>query len=137
MKDTLLEQGWKTPRAVGLMQSIGPLWARKEENNWAYGLLTNDSHTNNAGMIHGGVMTTLTDHALSILAWEAMERQACVTLQLDTQFIAGAKPGDFLEVRGEITSQTRSMLFLSAKISCGERLIAQANGIWKLVKAKK
>lgn len=137
MQNVLIDNGWKTRNAVGMMQAIGPLWARKEKDAWAYGLLTDDSHTNNAGMIHGGVITTLADHALSILAWEAMDRQACVTLQLDTHFIGACTPGDFIEVRGEVTSKTRSTLFLCASLHVGEKKIAQATGIWKAVQSKK
>lgn len=137
MQNDLLNNGWKTRNAVGLMDAIGPLWARKQEGGWAYGLLTTKAHVNNAGMIHGGVLTTLADHVLSILAWEAMDRQACVTLQLDTHFIAGVKPGDFIEVRGEIASKTRSTLFLNAHLTVGDKKVAQATGIWKAVPTKK
>lgn len=136
MHNALTDNGWKTRNAVGLMHAIGPLWARKEQDSWAYGLLTNETHINNAGIVHGGVITTLADHALSILAWEEMDRQACVTLQLDTHFIGACKPGDFIEVRGNITSRTRSTLFLTATLQTADRKIAQATGIWKAVTPK-
>lgn len=126
------EHGWTPRRAVGLMALIGPLWARREGARWAYGLLATPSHANNAGSVHGGVVTTLADHALSVLAWEAMQRRPCVTMQLDTHFLAPAKPGDFIEVRGRVAHRTRSTLFLNGSLKVGETDIALATGIWKL-----
>jgi acyl-coenzyme A thioesterase PaaI-like protein len=136
MYKKLIEHGWKQANAVGLMKTIGPLWAKREENNWVYGLLCDTNHINNAGMVHGGTVTTLSDHVLSILAWETMDRSPCVTLQLDTHFISGCKPGDFIEVRATVNSRTKSTLFLTATLSVSERIVAQSTGIWKMVPQK-
>ena len=137
MHEQLEQAGWKQRNAVGLMERIGPLWARREGDGWAYGLIADDGHINNAGIVHGGVMTTLADHALSILAWEAVGRQPCVTLQLDTYFMAASKPGDFIEVRGQISHQTRSTLFLDGILSVGEEPVARASGIWRLAPSQR
>ena len=136
MHKELEELGWKRRSAVGFMERIGPLWARREGDGWIYGLLTDDGHVNNAGIVHGGVMTTLADHVMSIVAWEAMERRPCVTLQLDTYFLATAKPGDFIEVRGRISHKTRSTLFLDAVLSVNGSDVAKASGIWRAVSGK-
>ena len=82
-KDPSLD-GWNPRSLDGFFGLVGPLWTRKEEGTWAYGFMAEPRHTNPAGVVHGGMLVTLIDHALSAIAWEANERRPCVTVQLDT-----------------------------------------------------
>jgi len=67
--------GW-TPRALpGFAGLVGPLWTRREGDGWAYAILVEDRHANPAGLAHGGLVSTLADHALSVIAWEANARR--------------------------------------------------------------
>src|ERR1700682_1365326 len=82
LADPTLE-GWQ-PRALpGFLHFVGSLWTKKEGDSWAYGIVAEDKHTNPAGVVHGGMLTTLLDHALSAIAWEANERKPCITVALD------------------------------------------------------
>src|SRR5947208_3862273 len=94
--------GWKSRTFEGFFGLVGPLWTKKEGEGWAYGLLAEPRHANSAGVVHGGMLATMLDHALSIVGWEAQGRQRCVTIQLDTHFIAAVKPGQFVEARGRV-----------------------------------
>lgn len=67
--------GWKPRSLEGFFGLVGPLWARKEEGAWAYGFVAEKKHTNAAGIVHGGMLATLIDHALSAIAWEANDRR--------------------------------------------------------------
>ena|SRR5690554_4662776 len=125
--------GWKPRKVPGLLDRIGPLWTRRENEQWGYGLLLDESHCNGAGMVHGGVVTTLADHALSAIAWEAAERLPCITIQLGTQYLAPVRPGDFLEARGMVIQRGRSLLFMEGRLSVGERDVASASGVWKRI----
>lgn len=124
--------GWKARSVPGFLDGIGPLWARRLDDVWEYGLLLNESHRNSAGMVHGGVVDTLADHALSALAWEAAERRPCITIQLGTHFLSPIQPGDFLEARGAVVQQGRSLIFMEGRLSVGKRDVASASGVWKL-----
>jgi uncharacterized protein (TIGR00369 family) len=121
--------GW-TPRTLpGFAGLVGPLWTRREADGWAYAILVEDRHANPAGLAHGGLVSTLADHALSVVAWEANARRPCITVALDVRFLAPARPGDFLVARGRVVRQTGSLAFLDGRITVREVDIATATAI--------
>lgn len=133
LRDTLASNGWRERALPGYIGLIGPLWTRKEAPHWAYGLLMTPAHLNPAKVVHGGVLTSLMDHALSSIAWEAVDRRACVTVQLDTQFIAAAFEGQFVEARGEVVQATSSLVFMRGSASVGGVDVVTASAILKLL----
>ena len=125
-------EGWK-PRALpGFFGLVGPLWTRKEDGAWAYGIVAEDKHTNPAGVVHGGMLATLLDHALSAIAWEANERKPCITVAIDMHFIAPARPGQFVAARGRIVRQTASLVFMQGNLTVDGDEIATAGAILKI-----
>lgn len=129
----LLAQGWKRHDMPGFMGLAGPLWSRREGETWAYGLLAGPQHLNPARVLHGGALLTLMDHALSTVAWQAAGRRPCLTLQLDSHFLASVQEGDFVVVRAEVTHSTRSLLFLQGRATLREAPVLQAQAIMKAV----
>ncbi len=125
--------GWRRKDLPGFAGLIGPLYVRKEAEGWAYGLLAGPDHLNPAGVVHGGLLTALLDHGLSAIAWEALGRRACVTVQLDTHFLAAAHAGQFLEVRGRMVRATASLVFMQGELSVGGQSVAAASAILKQV----
>lgn len=126
-------QGWRQRALPGFVGLIGPLWTRKEDAGWAYGLLATRQHLNPVGVVHGGLLTSLMDHALSAIAWEAVGRRACVTVQLDTQFLASARDGQLLEARGCVTRATSSLVFVQGRISVDGTDIVTASALLKVI----
>lgn len=132
--ETLAAEGWRPRELPGFAGLVGPLWTRKEEGaGWAYGLLASASHLNPAGLVHGGLLTTLMDHALSAIGWEAVGRRACVTVQLDTHFLAAAREGEFLIARGRVLRMTSSLLFMQGSVTVVQAEVASASAILKLL----
>lgn len=128
---------WRPLKTPGLMQMIGPLCSQRQaEEQWRYGLATGPQHTNPAGIIHGGTLAALLDHAMSIVAWNKAERQPVVTVHMDTTFLTAARPGDFLEVDVVLRHRTGSMLFVDGTVSVGDREIATASCVMKIVKPR-
>lgn len=126
--------GWRAMTAPGLMASIGPLLAQRDGDRWRYALATDESHANPIGLVHGGALTALVDHAMSMIAWEATSRRPVVTVQMSTQFLSAAKPGEFLEADAMLRRLTGSMVFIDAMIRVGEREILAASSVMKIVK---
>lgn len=135
-KDPSLD-GWKARSLDGFFGLVGPLWTRKEEGGWAYGFVAEPRHTNPAGVVHGGMLVTLIDHALSAIAWEANERRACVTVQLDTLFVAPVRPGQLVEARGGVVKQTSSLVFMQGSLSVDGAEVATASAVLKVVSERK
>lgn len=135
MTDTIdpAAHGWKARMLGGFIGAAGPLWTRREAEGWAYAIHAEDKHTNPAGIVHGGVLTTLLDHALSTVAWEANDRKACVTVTLDVQFFSSSRPGDLIEARGYVVRQTSSLVFMRGTLSVSDREIATASAVMKFM----
>ena len=122
---------WREHSLAGLMGTLGPLLTRREGETWAYGLNIDERHLNQAGMVHGGTLTTLMDQALSALAWEKSGKRPCVTVQLNMNFLQPGRVGDTLVARGRVTHQSGSMLFLDGDIQCGDTVLATGQAILK------
>ncbi len=74
------------------------------------------------------MLVTLADHNLSRMVWAAVDLQMCTTISLNSDFVAGAQVGDWIEARGEITRLTRSLVFTRAKVTSGDGLLMTASG---------
>ena len=129
--------GWKQRSGQGpFTVTVGPIWVKREKDGAdgsAYALLAEERHTNSRGVVHGGMLMTLADHVLGWMVWDAVDRVACATVSLNNQFIAAVKPGDFLEMRGRIVRQTRSLIFIHGTATVGDRTVLTAEGIWKVL----
>lgn len=130
-QEVSVPEGWRKKTLPGFAGLIGPLWVRKEADGWAYGLQATADHLNPAGVVHGGLLTALLDHGLSAIAWEALGRRACVTVQLDTHFLAAAREGQFLEVRGRVVRATASLVFMQGELSVAGDAVATGVAVLK------
>ena len=130
--DDPARHGWKARDLPGFFGLVGPLWTRKEGDAWAYGCLAEGRHANPAGLVHGGMLSTLLDHTLSAIAWEANARKPCLTVALDVQFLGPARPGEFVEARGHIVRQASSLVFTRGDLRVRDRPVAAATAILKV-----
>lgn len=136
VESALAAAGWK-PRALpGFIGTAGPLWTRREGEAWAYGVLASKAHLNPANLVHGGLLATLMDHVLSAVAWEAAGRRPCVTVQLDTHYLAAAREGQFLEARGRVVRAASSLVFMQGAVRAGGTEIVTAAAVLKIVAPK-
>ncbi|HEX4369612.1 MAG TPA: PaaI family thioesterase [Rhodopila sp.] len=130
---------WRALRNAAMPGGLGIPWAKKQDDQWLYGLLTGPEHANPAGAVHGGVLMAFADHGLSFLAWEAAKRAPCTTIQLNTHFLDAIKPGEFLELRGEVTRRTRGLVFVRGVIGARDehnlRDAGAIDGIWRVLRA--
>lgn len=135
---TLEADGWTRLSGTHFNEAAGPYWLRREDDGRAVGLLGEDRHGNgHVGTIHGGVLMTLADIALGMGVVDAAATSDCVTLQLQMQFTATAPMGSFLTCRPELVRRTSQIVFMRGLIMAGERTVASADGIWKLIGADK
>jgi uncharacterized protein (TIGR00369 family) len=118
----------------GFNRFAGPVWrlpATGETRRFA--LVVEDKHMNGSGSLHGGVLMTFADISMSQTSRAASGAQSCSTVSLTCDFIGPGKLGDVIESRVKVTRQTRTMIFLSAEIVAGERVLGVATGLWKIV----
>lgn len=128
--------GWKLWPRSGLGGLIGDVWTRREDGGWAYGFFAEERHRNFQGVVHGGVLMTFADQCVGLVAWEAAGRAPCVTIQLNTHFVAAGRVGGFIEARAQVIRVTRSMIFLRGDLTAQGRHIVAVDGIWKRLNAE-
>jgi acyl-coenzyme A thioesterase PaaI-like protein len=132
--------GWRAMPGAAMPGSLGLPWAKKVDGWWRYGLLTVPAHANPNGVVHGGVLMVFADHGLSLLAWEAAERAPCTTIQLNTHFLDAIKPGEFIELHGEVTRRTSGLVFLRGRIVAHHedktRDVGGVDGIWRVLRPR-
>ncbi len=134
MSDRPIPEGWKAMKFPGLLGEIGPLLSKRDGDGWLYALQTDERHANPIGLIHGGTLATLVDHAMSMIAWSAAGRQSVVTVHMDTTFLSAARPGDFLEIAATTRKRTGGMVFMEAIITTDGREIMSAAAVLKIIK---
>ena len=111
----------------------GPVWRLPAEGEIRrYALVVEQKHMNSSGSLHGGVLMTFADIAMSQTSRAASGAESCSTVSLTCDFIGPGKLGDVLEARVRVIRQTRTMIFLSAEIECGDRVLGTATGLWKI-----
>ena len=90
-----------------------------------------EHHTNPNGVMHGGVVTTLMDEALggviaSVRGLETMFAAPHATVEMNASFLAGARPGDRIEVEARVLRLGRRVAFGEAEARRGDgELIAK------------
>ncbi len=93
-----------------------------------------DRHANPLDWVHGGALMTLADQASGAEASIALGRDArFATVSLNCDFLAPARPGDWIEAEGEVVRRTRSLIFTHVRVRTGETLLMTASGIWKIL----
>lgn len=97
---------------------IGPFFRRDEPGNVVVmAMRITAQHCNSMGGVHGGVLMTFADATLTEVAIAGGEpNEHCLTVSLDTQFIAGGKLGDLLEGEAQVIRHSRSLTFVRGLI---------------------
>lgn len=128
--------GWTAFDDPGFVAHVGPVFWREAGAAKDYAFRTEDKHVNLVGIVHGGMLVTFADRALSICARDAVDGAPCVTIDMSVQFVGAAKIGDVIETTPEIVRKTKSMIFVRSILTCEGRAIAAVSGIWKVLREK-
>ncbi len=121
------------PGSGAFVDDIGPVYQKRVGEDWRFGMRVEARHANPAGVTHGGVLMTFLDHILGKLVWDALEDKVAATIGLNTDLLAAARPGDWIEAEGEVTALTASIVFARGRARAGETMLATASGVWKIL----
>lgn len=90
-------------------------------------------HLNGGGNLHGGMAMAVADVVMGRTIRLAIDPARAATISLNCDFIAGAKLGDAVIGRAQITRRTRTVVFVSAQLTVADKPILSATGVWKIV----
>jgi uncharacterized protein (TIGR00369 family) len=119
----------------GFMKHNGGVMFRNISNSeYEFKSTINKNHLNAAGITHGGYLSALIDAGAGSAAHRSADNALCVTISLELKFIGASKEGDEITGRVKILKKTKTLVFLFCELSCNDKIIASASGIWKILK---
>ena len=130
----LKSDGWSIVETSGFLHLIGPLWQRLVNGEHEYALITVDKHHNRRGLVQGGVLMTFADRTCGMTARYVSGKPTLATVQLDTHFVEAGKIGEVLTSKPRVVRSTRSLIFITTEVTVEKRVIAMANGVFKILK---
>src|SRR5471032_1547762 len=115
---------------VGL---IGPLWYKVEGEKIRVGLPLEPRHGNPMGWAHGGLLVTVADMVMGAGSGHATGiRWPHPTVSLSTEFVRGAKLGQWLEGTARVARRTLNFCFCSCDLVSGGEIVLVATGVFKV-----
>lgn len=132
--EKLKSLGWTAVDTTGFIALVGPLWHRLVGDAHEYALIAEDKHHNRRGVVQGGVLMTFADRTCGMTARFVSNSPSLATVQFDTQFVDAARIGEVLLSKPRVIRSTRSLIFMTTEVSAGERCVAMASGVFKVMK---
>ena len=131
----LIAEGWIVEEAVGFSNYIGPFWRRVSEGgDIVFGFLTDERHHNTRNVLQGGALMAFADRAIGYGARHYAGVARIATVQFDINFIDAVQIGELVEARPEVVRATKSLLFMRCTFTVGGRMVATAQGVWKVLR---
>ena len=119
----------------GFMKHNGGILFRTiSENEYQFKAIINENHLNAAGITHGGFIAAFVDAGAGTAAHRSANNSPCVTISLELKFISAVKLGQELIGNTKIQKKTKTMVFLTSELIAGNRIVATASGVWKILK---
>ena len=118
----------------GFMKHNGGLLFRAiSKDEYEFKTTIKENHLNAAGITHGGFIAAFVDAGAGSAAHRAANQGVCVTISLELKFISAVKLGQELVGKTKIQKKTKSMIFLTCKLTVENKIVATASGIWKIL----
>jgi len=118
------------------MANLGDLYCSREGGAIVIGMRITENHTNMRGIAHGGMLASLADSALGLgLTMHCEGRQSFVTVNLSTDFIDAARPGDWVEAHVDIQKLGGRVAFANCQLQVRGKRILRASGVFAVMNA--
>jgi acyl-coenzyme A thioesterase PaaI-like protein len=130
----LKADGWTIVETSGFLSLVGPLWQRVVNGEHQYAIVAQEKHHNRRGLVQGGLLMTFADRASGMTARFVSGKPTLATVQMDTHFVDSARIGEVLMSKPRVIRTTRSLIFTTTEVTAGNRCIATASGVFKILK---
>lgn len=116
-----------------------PIYSAEIDGVVLLGIRLAERHCNSRGLVHGGVIASLADNAMGLSYGATLRRLrpdaggGAVTLGLQVDYVAPARPGAWLEIRPRVIRAGRSIGVVDAMVTADGQLVARASATFKLV----
>lgn len=122
-------------QVVGFNRFVGPFYRLPdlEDGRTRFAFVIAEKHMNAVGTVHGGMLMAFADVAMSQTARVGTAATGGNTVSLNCDFVGPGRLGDVVEARARVSRRARTMVFLSADLVAGDRLLLVATGLWKII----
>ena len=121
----------------GFLKNNGGLLFRKIKNNkFEFKTKIKKIHLNKAKITHGGYICSIIDAGVGTAAHFFTKGKPCVTISLDTKFIAPTRLNDEIIGKVSVEKKTNSLVFLNCILKSKNKVVALSSGIWKILNYK-
>ncbi|MEM9937729.1 MAG: PaaI family thioesterase [Pseudomonadota bacterium] len=136
MKPTMITEGefagWQTWQSEPFeYDTAGPFYLREDDKGMVAAFRAQHKHMNAGGVMHGGCLMTFADFALFALAHTGESDGYGVTVAFTSEFLSGAKEGEYIEARGEVVGGGRSITFVRGLVTADGRPVLNFSGTIK------
>ena len=126
-------EGWVRMPTQAFGTHVGPFYHPPGNDELVCGFMADERHGNKRGVVHGGMLATAFDVALGNASWTAAKQQPSATVQLTVQYAGAMQIGAFAHICAELIRVTRTLVFVRGVMAVGERMVATADGVWKIL----
>ncbi|PHR12476.1 MAG: esterase [Sphingopyxis sp.] len=117
------------------LDMAGPYYERQAKGSIIVATRINKGHINHIKVAHGGVLGTLADVALSYQVHRAEKPALPVaTMNLNTNYLAGAKLGDWVEAHAVIDRISKRTAYCSGRIVCGDTVLMTMSAVFAILR---
>jgi uncharacterized protein (TIGR00369 family) len=113
----------------------GPYFHRPSDEGAQQAFHALGRHCNGVGLIHGGMLSAFLDGLLAAAAGRATGSTP-VTVHLSVDFLDMGRAGDWVVGEARVTRATRDLAFVEGRASVGDRDLARATGVFKLMRRR-
>lgn len=114
----------------GLSLRLGPLYSARRDGVLRFAFHCDEGHTNAMGWVHGGLLMTFADQTLGLTVQDVLNTDHVATVSLNCEFIAGVRPGRWIEGVAHVLRVTSELVFIEGRIMCDETIVLTASGLW-------
>ncbi len=129
-----LPEGFKSLTGISPAEDhIGPFYYRKGETGLELGFLATAENCNGIGTVHGGVLMCFADYVVTMLALSGV-KENCATISFTSDFVSGARLGDWLEGTGEVVRRSGSVTFVRGQLQVGDKTVLTFQAVMRRLK---
>jgi acyl-coenzyme A thioesterase PaaI-like protein len=130
--DALIADGWSPLDPGNFIEIVGQIYSREDGDNIRYGFLADPRFKNRRSVLHGGFLAAFADRTLAFAGRRVNSSGPQATIELSIRFIDAVQIGEFVESVPEVVRKTRSVIFVRGTMMVGSRVVATADGIWRI-----
>jgi len=132
MSAELEQGGWSYEPGEGFSALVGGYGIRENGGLLDFGFLSKDIHRNRNGVVHGGMLLTFVDRAMGQTARLVTGATRSMTITMNASFLAPMKLDVFATITPCVVRRTRRMAFMEGKLMCGDQILANVHGVWRI-----